>query len=129
MNTNQRQISFRMVCMKDIFRLFYSWHDVIKYVIFFTSSWNIWKNINFKRMVVMWLLISVKLAFQRYMTWSYLENKKIDPPYDVTCSRDVITWPNHVAPLKKILLLLFLWCVQSFMILSSNEESWRFYVL
>ena len=47
MITNQCHVSFRMVCMKDIFRLFYFCHDVINNVIFFTSNWNIWKNINF----------------------------------------------------------------------------------
>ena len=51
MITNRRQVSFRMVCMKDILRLFYSWDDVSITSLFFTSNWNIRKNINFKRMV------------------------------------------------------------------------------
>ena len=67
MITTQRPVSFPMVCMKDIFPLFYSWHDVINNVIFFTSNWNILENLNFKSMVVMWLLISIECPFQWYI--------------------------------------------------------------
>ena len=56
---NQHQISFPVVCLKNILRQLYFWRDVINDVIFLAFNWNIWKNITFQLMVIMWLLISI----------------------------------------------------------------------
>ena len=84
-------------CIIDIWLLisvkfpfeWYAWKTYFDYFtldmtsFFFTSNWNnphIFWTIDFQTMFLMWFWISIKLPFQRYMMWRYLDNLRLDPP-------------------------------------------------
>ena len=62
----------------------------MKFVTWPNWNRNISRRLHFQTMVLMWFWISITLAFQRYITWPYLEKKIIFVHINIT-SRDHVT--------------------------------------